>query len=125
MISLTIAVFKEINGQNVQIIVIVTMQCSTKQCVTRSAQTEIEREHDCRYSMLLRLPYIDPVRMCVIDPFAQSISWHSPSCDFYMERFDDKDLNVIQQKVNSFVTPDDVGRIPSKISSSFSGFTAE
>ena len=37
----------------------------------------------------------------------------------------DKDLNVIQQKVYSFVTPDDVGCIPSKISSSFSGFTAE
>ena len=56
--------------------------------------------------------------------YALSTSWHSPSCDFYMERFGDKDLNVIQQKVNSFVTPDNVGCVSSKIASSFSGFTA-
>ena len=44
-----------------------------------------------------------------------------------------KDLNlfttdqfeVIQQKVNSFHTPADVGRIPTKISSGFSGFSAD
>ena len=34
-------------------------------------------------------------------------------------------MNQIQERVDSFVTPNDVGRIPSKISSSFSGFTAE
>lgn len=38
-----------------------------------------------------------------------------------METFKEHDL---QEKVNSFVTPDDVGRIPSKIAS-FSGFTAD
>ena len=32
-----------------------------QKCATRSAQTEIEREHGCRYSVLLRLPYFDPV----------------------------------------------------------------
>ncbi len=31
----------------------------------------------------------------------------------------------IQGKVDSFITPSDVGRIPSKIASGFSGFTAE
>ena len=31
----------------------------------------------------------------------------------------------MRERVNAFVTPDDIGRIPSKISSSFSGFTAE
>ena len=61
-----------------------------QKCVTRSAQTEIEREHGCRYSVLLRLPYFDPVQMCVINPMRNlAISWHSPSCDFYMERFED------------------------------------
>ena len=36
----------------------------------------------------------------------------------------DNELDSIQAKVNAFVTPDDIGRIPFKISS-FSGFTAE
>ena len=35
---------------------------------TQAAQTVIEREHGCRYSCLLELPYFDPVAMCVIDP---------------------------------------------------------
>ena len=38
---------------------------------------------------------------------------------------DQKDFPGIQSKVNAFITPDDIGRIPSKIASSFSGFTAE
>ncbi len=35
---------------------------------TQAAETVIEREHGCRYSCLLELPYFDPVAMCVIDP---------------------------------------------------------
>ena len=34
-------------------------------------------------------------------------------------------FQIIQQTVDSFTTPSDVGRIPSKIASGFSGFTAE
>ena len=95
--------------------------------ITRSAQTEIEREHGCRYSVLLRLPYFDPVRICVIDPMHYlllSTARHVISIWRNLKIIGDKDLSVIQQKVNSFVTPDDVGSIPSKISS-FSEFTAE
>ena len=36
-----------------------------------------------------------------------------------------KDFEVIQSRVDSFVCPSKVSRIPSKISSFFSGFTAE
>ncbi len=35
---------------------------------TKAQQKVIEREHGCRYSVLLQLPYFDPIRMCVIDP---------------------------------------------------------
>ena len=38
---------------------------------------------------------------------------------------DKKQLLNIQQKVDQFVTPPEVGRIPLKIASGFSGFTAE
>ena len=39
-----------------------------KKCNTQVARKEIEREHGVRYSTLLKLPYFDAVRMCVIDP---------------------------------------------------------
>lgn len=99
-----------------------------RQCNTLSAQKKIEHDHGCRYSILLELPYFDVVRMCVIDPMHNLLLgtakhmlavWKS-SC--YLG---DNSLATIQRKVDSFVVPDDVGRIPSKISSGFSGFTAD
>ena len=36
-----------------------------------------------------------------------------------------KHFDVIQEKVDSFIAPADIGRLPMKISSGFSGFTAE
>ena len=35
---------------------------------TQSARKAIEREYGCRYSVLLELPYFDPVVMCIVDP---------------------------------------------------------
>ena len=37
-------------------------------CQTQSAEKEIEQQFGCRYSVLLHLPYFDPVQMTVIDP---------------------------------------------------------
>ncbi len=42
-----------------------------------------------------------------------------------LKLIDSRKLLAMQQAVDSFVTPSDVGRIPSKIASGFSGFTAE
>ena len=33
-----------------------------------SEKSKLESEHGCRYSILLELPYFDPVRMLLIDP---------------------------------------------------------
>lgn len=41
------------------------------------------------------------------------------------ELISDDDFDTIQDSVNSFVTPSDVGRIPYKIATKFSGFTAD
>ena len=38
---------------------------------------------------------------------------------------DSKTFDAIQRKVDSFISPPDIGRVPYKISSGFSGFTAE
>ena len=97
-------------------------------CNTQAARKDIEREHGVRYSALLKLPYFDAVRMCVIDPMhnlllgtAKHITeiWKTRSI------LSSSQFEVIQEKVDGIVTPSDLGRLPFKISSGFSGFTAD
>ena len=97
-------------------------------CQTKSEQKQNRKKHGCRYSVLLRLSYFDPIRMCVIDPMHNLLlgtAKHMVTIWKDLKILQVNDFNNIQQKVNSFITPNDIGRIPSKISSSFSGFTAE
>ena len=97
-------------------------------CQTQSSQNDIVRKHGCRYSVLLRLPYFDPIHMCTIDPMHNLLlgtAKHIISIWKELKIINEKNLIEIQAKVNVFVTPDDIGRIPSKIASSFAGFTAE
>ena len=66
--------------------------------------------------------------MCVIDPMhnlLQGTAWHMISVWKEMNILKESDLEIVQAKVDAFVTQHDVGKIPTKISSSFSGFTAE
>ncbi len=89
---------------------------------------EIEREHGLRYSVLLELPYFDVVRHSVIDPMHNLLlgtAKHILSIWVSEGLLDRSHMDVIQSKVDSFVTPSDIGRIPQKIGSNFSGFTAE
>ena len=98
------------------------------ECTTQSSQKTIEREHGVRYSALLELPYFDPVTMCVIDPMHNLLLG---TCKHIVEIWKSrailtsKDFDNIQTRVNAFVCPSDVGRIPSKLSSGFSGMTAD
>lgn len=99
-----------------------------KECRTAAGKKVIEREYGCRYSVLLELPYYDIVRMCVVDPMhnlllgtAKHLLSVWKSRDILLQNH----FDVIQQRVDSFVTPHDVGRIPSRIASGFAGFTAD
>ena len=99
-----------------------------KHAKTHKERKEITRQYGCRYSVLLELPYYDIVRFCVIDPMhnillgtAKHMLSLWKSCDFIT----DFQLQNIQEKVDSFITPSDIGRIPGKIASNYSGFTAE
>lgn len=88
-------------------------------CQTQSAEKEIEQQFGCRYFVLLRLPYFDPVRMTVIDPMHNLLlgtARHMVSVWKELKILQDNEWDSIQAKVNAFVTPDDIGRIPSKIS---------
>ena len=99
-----------------------------KYATTRSEEKIIEKERGCRYSVLNELPYFDPPRMCIIDPMHNLLLgtaknmvgiWKSK------EILTSSDFILIQERANSFITPSNIGRVPSKIASGFSGFTAE
>lgn len=86
---------------------------------THKERKEIESEYGCRYSVLLELPYYDVVRFCVIDPMHNITIWK------LRDIISDSQFHSVQEKVDSFVPPSDVGRIPGKVASGFSSFTAE
>lgn len=99
-----------------------------REAQTRAAQKKIEQEYGCRYSALLSLPYFDPITMCIVDPMhnlSLGTTKHMLSLWKSMKLIKEDDFHSIQEKVDSFLTPPDVGRIPSKIASGFSGFKAE
>ena len=100
-----------------------------RQCKTKKARNDLESSYGCRYSALLYLPYFDPIRMTVIDPMHNLYLGSAKRILKYiwMEQglIDNKAMTRIQDKVNSTSTPHYVGRIPLKIASFFSGFTAD
>ena len=99
-------------------------------CSQISKQSQLESAYGCRYSELLRLPYFDPVRMTIIDPMHNlylGTAKHNILKDVWFERMLIKkgDINIIQKRVDAIYVPYTIGRIPSKIASSFAGFTAD
>ena len=95
-----------------------------KSCKTGQQQQLIERKYGCRYSLLLELPYYDVIRMCVIDPMHNLLlgtAKHMVSVWKSCGVLQDKDFQSIQSIIDGFVTPSDVGRIPTRIASGFSG----
>ena len=83
---------------------------------TTSQQKEIERESCVRYSVLLKLPYFDASRMCIIDPMHNLLLgtaiWHMVLTWKKLGILKDKDFETIQKRVDSFVSPRNSGRQP-------------
>ena len=95
-------------------------------CNTRSEHIRIERRSGVHYSCLLQLPYFYAPRMCIIDPMQNLLLGTSKKIiELWKSNnvLTEKEFNEIQAKVDSFSCPSGVGRLPSKISSNFSGFT--
>ena len=97
--------------------------------VTKSDRNKAESESGCRYSVLLKLPYFDAPRMLIIDPmhnlFLGSAKHFLKSLLIGRGIISTSQFNVIQQRVDSVTVPPDVGRIPQKIHTGFSSFTAD
>ena len=95
---------------------------------TKAKQSEVIKKYGVCYSILLLLPYFNIVRFHVIYAMhnlllgsAKHVTW--VWCDSSI--LCTKNLQKIQVTINSLVVPVDIGRIPSKISSSYSGFATD
>lgn len=96
-----------------------------------TAQQKLCSELGARYSVLQELEYFDCIRYFVVDPMhnlylgtakhMMKNVWLNEKNDF----ISDEDFQRIQELVDSMTVPQDIGRIPGKISCSFSGFTAD
>ena len=78
--------------------------------------------------MVLELQYFDPVRMVVIDPmhnlFLGSAKHVMKDLWLGNDILTKSNLLNMQRRVDEFHVPPDCGRIPRKLESNFSGFTA-
>ena len=66
--------------------------------------------------------------MCVVDPMHNLLLGTAKHMVYLWKTLgilSTKQYDDIQDRVDSYVCPADMGRMPSKIASSFSGFTAE
>ena len=100
----------------------------TKKCPNKTQRQKMESELGCRYSVLLELSYFDPVRMVVIDPMHNIFlgsAKHVTKRLLIDQNIIRKDQLVkMQEFVDDIHVPPDIGRIPRKLESGFSGFTA-
>ena len=105
-----------------------TIALQHRDCNTKKDRLKIERDYGIRYSVSLELPYFDAARMCTVDPMHNLLLGTTKKIIQIWKDLnivDSKAFDAIQEKVDSFICPPDIGRVPYKISSGFSGFTAE
>ena len=95
---------------------------------TATDQQQIEKAYGVRYSELLRLPYFDIVEYHVVDPMHNLLLG---TAKYLMNMWKESGVvnraqfEYIQQEIDDMRVPANVGRIPYKIASNFSSFTAD
>ncbi len=102
--------------------------CQQKKARTESERKSIESEFGARYSLLYELPYYNAIISCVIDPMhCLFLGIAKKFFKVWManDYLSSEKLQIIQEKVNSFKCPPDIGRIPHQIASRFSGLKAD
>ena len=97
---------------------------------TKSALQKAESQFGLRYSVLLEIPYFDPIRFTIFDPMHNLFLgtgkkvmevWLSHASNVLSK----KDFKAIEQAIQEFVIPDGVGCLPLNITAHFGGFTAD
>ena len=98
----------------------VVMKCNSK-----TERAKMEAQLGCRYSVLLHLPYFDPPVMLAFDPMHNLfLGTGKRMISIWIKAglLDSTKFEQIQCCVDSMIVPCDVGRIPRKIETGFSGF---
>ena len=102
---------------------------STLSAVTPTKRKELELEIGSRFTQLFFLPYYNSVRFAIIDPMHNLFLGTSKRVleKVWLENglLSRTDLEAIQTRVDQFVVPRGVGRIPRKITSKFDSLTAD
>ena len=99
-----------------------------KNATSGVAREKIQREIGVQYSELLRLHYSDIVRCHVIDPMHNLLLGSAKNVTTLWKNkkiISESKFLAIQEKMDAILVPAHVGRLPVKIASAFSGFTAE
>jgi len=100
---------------------------NTLNALTQSSKDSLELECGSRFTQLMLLPYYDCIRFAIIDPMHNLFLGSAKRImqKQWLDMFTNTDLNVIQQRVDSCMYAGTIGRIPRKITSSFSSLTAD
>ena len=89
---------------------------------------ESVRNTGAKYSVLFQLPHYDAVSFVIIAPMHNLFLGLAKSTLKVWKENDligEKDFELLQRRVNAVVPPPEIGRIPSKITTGFSGSTAD
>ncbi|CAB5390559.1 unnamed protein product [Rhizophagus irregularis] len=97
------------------------------QCNSKSSRDTHFKEHGIRWSELLRLPYMDPIRFAVVDPmhclFLDIAKWIIKSIFINQNKLSMEQLRIAQKRMDYIELPSDIGRIPPKIAIGNEGFS--
>ena len=102
-----------------------------RKCRSNEERKQFVSTNHVRWTKLLRLPYFNPVRHCVIDPmhnlFLGIANWIVKRLWIDGNKISKDDLELMENRSKSINMPADLGRIPNKIATGegFSGFTAD
>ena len=95
---------------------------------TQSSLQKEESARGLRYSILLKLPYFDPIRYAVIDPMHNLfLGTGKHVMEVWLERHSHlrQNIAILESQIKTFIVPEGIGRLPCKILSHFGGFTAD
>ena len=95
---------------------------------TIADRRKIMQESGVKYSELLRIPYFNIVRLHVIDPMHNiflGLAKHTIKTWKEKGILQANHFIQVQQKMDSIIPPVKIGRIPRKLESNFSSFTAD
>ena len=88
-------------------------------CTTKTARLSAEKKFGCRYSVLLDLPYFDPVRMLLVDPMHNLFMGTAKHVAFDVligrNILDREALKKIKSRIQNAIVPTGLGRLPASI----------